>query len=181
MKYTQLPVIRHVQILVSSSTKNTCGCDEIRTQEQFHKAEVWACALLVYPFCLNLQDCDQLITVMSVWDSLFIFTNFLDMNCTRDLCIRDCTVTQEHKRSPRLSTILATAMDNYARLVMVAGLRRFAPCFTMPHAPTPPPLTLQLFLNCPVLSSRVPCSLSASSPGGRLSEVNIIVTFLCNI
>jgi len=33
MKYTQLPAIRHVQILVSSSTKNTCGFDENRTQE----------------------------------------------------------------------------------------------------------------------------------------------------
>jgi len=38
-----------------------------------------------------------------------------------------------------------TAKAIFERLYLVPGLRQFAPFVTMPSAPTPPPLTIQLF------------------------------------
>ena len=45
-----------------------------------------------------------------------------------------------------------TAKGIYERLVLVPGPRRFVPFVTMSYAPTPPPLTLHLFLDFPVFS-----------------------------
>jgi len=46
-----------------------------------------------------------------------------------------------------MSAIEVTAKANFERLYLVSGPRQFMLFVTIPYAPTPPPLTLQLFLN----------------------------------
>jgi len=46
-----------------------------------------------------------------------------------------------------------TAKAIFERLYLVPGPRQFAPVVTIPYAPTPPPLTLQLLLHFSAFSS----------------------------
>ena len=67
---------------------------------------------------------------------------------------RDCTGSSNNlvPRSAKLSAIDVTAQEIFGRVYLVPGPHQFAPFTTMPSAPTPPPLTEQLFLDFPVFS-----------------------------
>ena len=54
------------------------------------------------------------------------------------------------QKGAQVSTIDVTENINFERLYLVSGQRNIAPFFTMPSAPTSPPLALHLFLDfCP--------------------------------
>jgi len=57
---------------------------------------------------------------------------------------------QLRPRRPKLSAVDVTAQTIFERLYLVSGLRQFAPFVTTPYAPTPPPLTMHLFVDFPV-------------------------------
>ena len=65
------------------------------------------------------------------------------------LPIRDCTGSYNNlvTRGSKVSAIDMIANAIFERLYLVPGLRQFAPFVTMPSAPTPPPLTMRLFLD----------------------------------
>jgi len=71
---------------------------------------------------------------------------------------RDCAGRPNNNvpRRSKMSAIDVTAKAICERLRLIplkAGVRQFAPCVSMPHVPTPPPLTgnLQLFFDCPII------------------------------
>ena len=69
------------------------------------------------------------------------------------LCIRDCAEKCDSyvPRCTKVSAIDVTAWTIFERLCLVPGLGKFGPWINCPCAPTPPPLTRQLFLDFRVI------------------------------
>ena len=64
------------------------------------------------------------------------------------ICIGHCAKPNNRDlRRPKLSAIDVTEKAIFDCLILVPGQHYLAPFVIMPYVPTPPPLTLQLFLD----------------------------------
>ena len=69
--------------------------------------------------------------------------------------IRDCAGSPNNDLVLRITDLSAIDVTAKAICELVPGPRRFAPFVTMSCAPTPPLVTLQLFLDFPVFSPKL--------------------------
>jgi len=95
-----------------------------------------------------------------------------------ELSIRKCAGRHNNRGSrwPKLSAIDAIPKAMCKRLVLVPGPRQFAPFvnLNMPYVPTPPQLTLQLFLDLRPLS---PCPMHPHPHSSRCNYFSIVLSF----
>jgi len=105
---------------------------------------VWFCECLFFKFMPLLQS-----SVIRFLQGSFTYRAWATWTKVPRLPIRDCTGSSNNlvPRSTNVSAIDVTAKAFFERLYVVPGLRQFAAFVTMPSAPTPPPFTLQLFLD----------------------------------
>lgn len=156
MKYTQLPVIRHVQILVSSSTKNICNFDEIRTPETLSQSG-------------GLSLCTTCVTFLSYFAGLRLIN-------TIDVCLRQSfyfhefpgyelyqrSMYQRLRGNPRAQKESQTeynTCDSNGQLCAFGDGCRTAPiCALFHHAPCAHPTTAHT-----AVISQLPCLVFKSS------------------